>query len=73
MYRSGSWGGVNESDEDERLAVLQAQQQDNAYTQIEVVRVSEEARGRSSSGQTEVHVGTLLGGSHIAGMRALSF
>ena len=55
MYRSGSWGGVNESDEDERLAVLQAQQ-DNAYTQIEVVRVSEEARGRSSSGQTEVRI-----------------
>jgi len=34
MVRSGSWGGVNESDEDERRAVLQVQNM--TYTQIDV-------------------------------------
>ena len=45
MVRSGSWGGVNESDEDERLAVLQVQlnnaSSSSAYTQIDVVRGAE--------------------------------
>jgi len=41
MARSGSWGGVNESDEDERRAVLQVQNQ-NLYTRIDVVNGQEE-------------------------------